>query len=68
MYFDQARAIHGSYWRTFFGYPQSHGCINLSPGDSNWVFQWANEGDWVYVFDPSGKTPTDPEYYGPGAP
>lgn len=68
MYFDQARAIHGSYWRTYFGYPQSHGCINLSPGDSNWVYQWAIEGDWVYVFDPSGKTPTNPNYYGPGAP
>ncbi len=68
LYFDQARAIHGSYWRTYFGYPQSHGCINLSPGDANWVFQWAREGDWVYVYDPSGRTPTDPGYYGPGAP
>jgi hypothetical protein len=68
MYFDQSRAIHGSYWRTFYGYPQSHGCINLSPGDANWVFQWANEGDWVYAFDPSGRTPTDPALYGPGAP
>ncbi len=68
MYFDQSRAIHGSYWRTFYGYPQSHGCINLSPGDSNWVYRWAEVGDWVYVFDPSGKTPTDPSSYGPGAP
>lgn len=68
MYFDQARAIHGSYWRTYFGYPQSHGCVNLSPGDANWVFQWAEEGDWVHVYDPSGRTPTDPGYYGPGAP
>ena len=68
LYFDQARAIHGSYWRTYFGYPQSHGCINLSPGDANWVFQWAREGDWVYVYDPSSRTPTDPGYYGPGAP
>lgn len=68
MYFDQSRAIHGSYWRTFFGYPQSHGCINLSPGDANWVYQWAEENDWVYVFDPSGKTPIDPDLYGPGAP
>ena len=68
LYFDQARAIHGSYWRTYFGYPQSHGCINLSPGDANWVFQWAKEGDWVHVYDPSGRTPTDPTYYGPGAP
>lgn len=68
MYFDQSRAIHGSYWRTFFGYPQSHGCINLSPGDANWVYQWANEGDYIHVFDPSGRTPIDPDLYGPGAP
>ena len=66
MYYDQNRALHGAYWRTIFGYPQSHGCINLSPGDAHWLFDWANTGDWVYVWDPSGKTPTDPSYYGPG--
>ncbi len=68
MYFDQARAMHTAYWRTFFGYPQSHGCVNLSPGDAKWLFDWANEGDTVWVHDPSGRTPTDPDLYGPGAP
>ncbi|MDY6873792.1 MAG: L,D-transpeptidase [Chloroflexota bacterium] len=68
MYFDEARALHAAYWRTFFGYPQSHGCVNLSPGDANWLFQWADEGDYVWVHDPSGRTPTDPALYGPGAP
>ena len=66
MYFDDARALHGAYWRTMYGYPASHGCVNLSPGDSNWLFSWAKEGDWVYVWDPTGETPTDPEYYGSG--
>jgi lipoprotein-anchoring transpeptidase ErfK/SrfK len=66
MYFDQARALHGAYWRTIFGYPQSHGCINLSIGDSRWLYDWANEGDWVYVHDPSGQTPTDPAVYSQG--
>lgn len=66
MYFDQARALHGAYWHTLFGYPQSHGCVNLSPGDAHWLFDWAVQGDWVYVWDPSGKTPTDPAYYGAG--
>jgi lipoprotein-anchoring transpeptidase ErfK/SrfK len=66
MYFDQARALHGAYWRTLYGYPASHGCVNLSPSDSQWLFQWAQEGDWVYVWDPTGKTPTDPKYYGAG--
>jgi lipoprotein-anchoring transpeptidase ErfK/SrfK len=63
MYFDKARALHGAYWRTRFGYPQSHGCVNLSVGDSHWLFNWAREGDWVYVHDPSGLTPTDPALY-----
>jgi len=63
MYFDGARALHGAYWRTRFGYPQSHGCVNLSVGDSHWLFNWAVEGDWVYVHDPTGLTPTDPSLY-----
>ncbi len=66
MYFDGARALHGAYWRTMFGFPQSHGCVNLSPGDAHYLFDWANVGDWVYVWDPSGKTPTDPSKYGEG--
>ena len=68
MYYDEARAIHTAYWRTYFGYPQSHGCINLSPGDAKWLYLWADEGDYVWVHDTSGKTPTDPTFYGPGAP
>lgn len=66
MYYDHARALHGAYWRTAFGFPQSHGCVNLAPADAHWLFDWANNGDWVYVWDPSGNTPTDPSYYGEG--
>ena len=66
MYFDEARALHAAYWRTRMGFAQSHGCVNLSPGDAHWLFDWAQEGDWVYVWDPSGKTPTDPALYTDG--
>ncbi len=66
MYYDESRALHGAYWRTLFGYPQSHGCVNLSISDSRWLFEWAREGDWVYVHDPSNQTPTDPKYYTQG--
>ncbi|MDO9086559.1 MAG: L,D-transpeptidase [Anaerolineaceae bacterium] len=66
LYYDEARAIHGAYWRTYFGYPQSHGCVNLSLGDSRVVFDWANVGDWVYVWDPSGETPVDESLYTAG--
>ncbi len=67
MYFDGARALHGAYWRTRFGYPQSHGCVNLSVGDAHWIFNWANEGEWVYIHDRTGRTPTDPALYTGGA-
>ncbi|MBN1147794.1 MAG: L,D-transpeptidase [Anaerolineales bacterium] len=66
MYYDQARALHGAYWRTKMGFEQSHGCINMTPGDAHWLFDWAQIGDWVYVWDPSGRTPTDPNLYGTG--
>ncbi|NUM47261.1 MAG: L,D-transpeptidase [Anaerolineales bacterium] len=66
MYFDEARALHGAYWHTGYGWPRSHGCVNLSPGDSQWLYNWAQVGDQVYVHDPSGITPTDPSLYGSG--
>ena len=62
-YYDDTRAIHGVYWPIMLGYNQSHGCVNLAPGDANWLYSWAQAGDWVYVVDPSGQTPTDPAYY-----
>jgi hypothetical protein len=68
MYYDEARAFHGAYWHNSFGYPRSHGCVNLSLGDSHWLFDWAAVGDYVYVYDPSGRTPTDPSLFGSGAP
>jgi len=66
MYYDEARALHGAYWRANLGFPQSHGCVNLTVGDSRWIFDWAQDGDWVYVWDPSGKTPVDPNAYTQG--
>jgi hypothetical protein len=57
MYFNEDRAFHGAYWNPNLGYPQSHGCVNMSVGDSHWLYDWANLGDRVYVYDPSGKTP-----------
>ncbi|HPS46966.1 MAG TPA: L,D-transpeptidase [Flexilinea sp.] len=66
MYFDEARALHGAYWRAWYGYEQSHGCVNMTIGDAHWLYNWAQIGDTVYVHDPSGETPTDPSYYGAG--
>ncbi len=66
MYFDKLRAFHGAYWRAWYGYEQSHGCVNMSIGDSHWLYNWAEIGDWVYVHDPSGATPIDPDLYDDG--
>jgi hypothetical protein len=66
LYFDQSRALHGTYWHAKFGTPTSRGCVNLAPADARWIYEFAEEGTWVHVFDPSGNTPTDPEIYGPG--
>ncbi|MEK6256916.1 MAG: L,D-transpeptidase [Chloroflexota bacterium] len=66
MYFDESRAFHGAYWHNQYGYERSHGCANLSLGDSAWLFNWATLGDWVYVWDPSGETPVDPSLYSAG--
>jgi len=66
LYFDEARALHGAYWRARLGFVQSHGCVNLTVTDSHWIFNWATEGDWVWVHDPSGRTPEDPSLYSAG--
>ncbi len=66
MYYDQLRALHGAYWNNYLGDRGSHGCVNLSVADAHWLYDWAKEGDFVYVWDPSGKTPTDPSLYGAG--
>jgi hypothetical protein len=68
MYFDQKRALHGAFWHDRFGYQNSHGCVNIPDGDAHWLYNWAKVGDTVYVYDPSGKTPTDPSLFGSGAP
>jgi hypothetical protein len=41
--------FHGAYWHDSFGSPASHGCINLSPADAQWLYQWASLGDYVFI-------------------
>ena len=51
MYFDGGIALHGAYWHNGFGFRKSHGCVNLAPRDSKWLFDWAEVGTWVRVQD-----------------
>jgi len=48
-YFYGFWALHAAYWHDRFGYPASHGCINLSPADAAWLFRWITVGDRVIV-------------------
>lgn len=66
LYFDKARALHGTYWHAKFGTTTSRGCVNLPMTDAQWFYEFAEEGTYVYVFDPSGQTPTDDASYGAG--
>ena len=43
-YFYQGYALHAAYWHDAFGRPRSHGCVNMSPHDAWWVFQWSARG------------------------
>ena len=49
MYFFKDYGIHGTYWHSNFGTPMSHGCVNLSPNDAGWLFQFASVGTIVNV-------------------
>ncbi len=42
MYFYQGYGLHAAYWHDDFGHPKSHGCVNLSPLDAYWLFQWTS--------------------------
>lgn len=39
--FQGHNALHGAYWHDSFGVRKSHGCVNLSPHDARWMFDWA---------------------------
>lgn len=41
--------FHGAYWHDEFGFPVSHGCVNLSPADSKWLYAWSWLGERVII-------------------
>lgn len=59
MYFDRFNgiALHGTYWHNRFGYKHSHGCVNMTIKDAEWVFNWSAGAPnelwvWVHTSDP----------------
>jgi lipoprotein-anchoring transpeptidase ErfK/SrfK len=49
MYFYSGYSLHGTYWHNNFGTPMSHGCINLSIPDAEWLYYWADIGTLVNI-------------------
>jgi lipoprotein-anchoring transpeptidase ErfK/SrfK len=40
MYFEGSFALHGAFWHNGFGAMHSHGCVNMSPPDARWFYNW----------------------------
>lgn len=53
VYFKPRYALHTAYWHDGFGDRASHGCVNLSPADARWVFEWTRPAlppGWIQVY------------------
>jgi lipoprotein-anchoring transpeptidase ErfK/SrfK len=44
---DIGVAFHGTFWHLNYGNPMSHGCVNMRPEESKWLFNWTTP---VYQF------------------
>jgi len=42
LYFSEGYSIHAAFWHNAFGFQRSHGCVNLSPIDAHWFFDWSD--------------------------
>ncbi len=46
-------SFHGTYWHNDYGKPRSHGCINLTPADAQWIYRWSSPsvpfGEETYI-------------------
>ena len=52
--------VHGVYWHDGFGGPRSHGCVNVSPKDAAYIYDWIRPVvplGWSEVEVPSGEGP-----------
>lgn len=64
-YFWRSYAFHTAFWHDNFGRTKSHGCINMSPLDSRWLFNWTTPGlpaNWHSIWAPEGEADTTPTY------
>ncbi len=48
-YFYGDFALHGAFWHNNFGTPVSHGCVNMTVADAQWLYSWSDYGMLVNV-------------------
>ncbi len=60
MFFDAGYGLHGAFWHNHFGEKRSHGCVNLTPADAQWFFEWTSP------HLPAGWSAVLPTTYEPG--
>lgn len=48
-YFYQGYGFHGTYWHNNFGNPMSHGCVNMTNEDAEWLYNFGTIGTNVWV-------------------
>ncbi|MFZ2681660.1 MAG: L,D-transpeptidase family protein [Patescibacteria group bacterium] len=41
--------LHSAYWHNNFGHQMSHGCVNISVPNAEWLFNWSTVGTTVTV-------------------
>jgi hypothetical protein len=58
---EEGHAFHGTYWHDNFGFPMSHGCVNMRNSDAKWLFRW---GLPSAGFDEINKQTLDTKGYG----
>jgi lipoprotein-anchoring transpeptidase ErfK/SrfK len=49
MYFYRGYSFHGTYWHNNFGFPMSHGCVNMPTPEAEWLYNFAEVGTPVHV-------------------
>ncbi len=43
-------SFHGTYWHNNFGYPMSHGCVNMKTPEAGLLYQWAEIGTPITIY------------------
>lgn len=44
-------SLHGTYWHNNFGHAMSHGCVNMKTTDAGKLFEWADDGTKITIYE-----------------